>query len=106
MTRQLLRARRVIDGAGGVIDHGAVLVADAQIEAVGRSVDVGRPSDAQVLDLGDSALLPGLIDVHNHVTFSGDARVLQQVMAHNRMRCWPRGASPPRSAGGGDHHGS
>jgi|GEM_PF-5490882 imidazolonepropionase-like amidohydrolase len=44
MTRRLLRARRVIDGAGGVIDGGAVLVADAQIQAVGRSVDVGRPA--------------------------------------------------------------
>ena len=51
MTRHLLCARRVIDGAGGLIDHGAVLMADAQIEAVGRSVDVGRPSDVEVVDL-------------------------------------------------------
>ena len=84
MARQLLRARRVIDGAGGVIDNGAVLVADTQIEAVGRSVDVGEPGDVEVLDLGDSTVLPGLIDVHNHVTFPGDARVLKQVMTHDQ----------------------
>jgi imidazolonepropionase-like amidohydrolase len=66
-----------------VIDHGAVLIADTAIEAVGRSADVGQPGDAEVVVLGDSTLLPGLIDVHNHVTFSGDAHVVQQVVARD-----------------------
>lgn len=82
-SRQLLRADRVFDGYDQVIDHGAVLVSDAGIEAVGTAAEIGTPVDVPVIDLGDSTLLPGLIDVHNHVTFSGDARVVQQVMAHD-----------------------
>ncbi len=83
MTRTLLRARRVFDGAGSVIDHGAVLVSDTLIEAVGTTVAIGSPDGVEVLDLGDATVLPGLIDVHNHTTFPGDARVVAQVLAHD-----------------------
>ena len=83
MNRILLRARRVIDGAGSVVAHGAVLVSDGLIEAVGPSDRLGRPADVEVLDLGDGSVLPGLIDVHHHVTFPGDPSLLQQVMHHD-----------------------
>ena len=83
MTRRLLRARRVVDGTGGVLDHGAVLLADGRIEAVGRCVDVGEPDGVDVIDLGDSTLLPGLIDAHHHVTFPGDMRLVEQVTQHD-----------------------
>ncbi|TKV56853.1 hypothetical protein FDO65_18595 [Nakamurella flava] len=83
MTRQLLLARRIVDGDGAVIQGGAVLIDGGLIQAVGPATEVGRPDGVDVLDLGDSTLLPGLIDVHNHVTFSGDMRVVQQVVAHD-----------------------
>ena len=83
MTRQLILARRVIDGNGAVIDGGAVLITDGLVQAVGPAAEVGRPDGVDILDLGDGTLLPGLIDVHNHVTFSGDMRVTQQVIAHD-----------------------
>ncbi len=83
MTRQLPRARRIIDGAGAVVDHGAVLIADTLIEAVGRRDEIGQPSDIQVVDPGDSTVLPRQIDVRNYVTFSSGARVVQKVMAHD-----------------------
>lgn len=83
MTRQLLLARRIVDGAGSHIDHGGVLLTDGIIEAVGRATALGRPDGVEILDLGDDTVLPGLIDVHNHVTFSGDLRVQQQVLTHD-----------------------
>ena len=83
MTRQLILARRLVDGNGAAIDGGAVLITDGLVQAVGPAAEVGRPDGVDILDLGDSTLLPGLIDVHNHVTFSGDMRVTQQVIAHD-----------------------
>ena len=83
MTRTLLRARRVFDGTGSVIDHGAVLVSETTIEAVDAAAVIGSPDGVEVLDLGDATVLPGLIDVHQHVTFPGDTRVVAQVLAHD-----------------------
>ena len=83
MTRQLILARRIVDGNGAALEGGAVLITDGLIEAVRSASEVGRPDGVDVLDLGDSTVLPGLIDVHNHVTFSGDMRVTQQVLAHD-----------------------
>ena len=83
MTRTLLRARRVFDGTGSVIDQGAVLISGTTIEAVGTAAAIGAPADVEVLDLGGATVLPGLIDVHNHITFPGDGRVVAQVLAHD-----------------------
>ncbi len=83
MTRRLLLARRLLVGDGEVVDHAGVLLADGLIQAAGPAAAVGRPEGVEVIDLGDGTVLPGLIDVHNHVTFSGDMRVVQQVVAHD-----------------------
>lgn len=83
MTRQLFRARRLVDGSGAAIDYGAVLIAGDTIEAVGRAVEVGEPDGVETIDLGDSTLLPGLIDVHNHTTLPGDMRIVQQIASHD-----------------------
>ncbi|MHC1559248.1 amidohydrolase family protein [Actinomycetospora sp. C-140] len=44
---------------------------------------MGEVADAEVIDLGDSTLLPGLIDVHTHLSFPGDMRLIQQVTQHD-----------------------
>jgi imidazolonepropionase-like amidohydrolase len=63
----VLRAARLIDGSGAPpLTGAAVLVRGARIEAVGSDLDV--PQDAEVIDLGRSTLLPGLIDLHTHLT--------------------------------------
>jgi len=67
----VLRAARLFDGkgdretAGGV----AVLIENGLITQVGKTSAVTPPGDAEVVDLGDSTLLPGFIDAHTHVTF-------------------------------------
>jgi imidazolonepropionase-like amidohydrolase len=63
----VLRAARMFDGTSdSVIRNGAIVVQGNRIVAAGASVDV--PANAQVIDLGDATLLPGLIDSHVHLT--------------------------------------
>src|SRR5262245_31309721 len=55
----VIRAARLIDGRGGAtITPALVVVRGNKIESVGGAV----PAGAQVIDLGDVTLLPGLID--------------------------------------------
>ena len=63
----VLEAARLVDGRGGPpLEPAMVRVEDGRIAEVGRRVAV--PAGARVLDLGDATLLPGLIDLHTHLT--------------------------------------
>ncbi len=67
----ILRARRVLPMARGPIENGAVAVAGGVIVGVGRWPEVSaRFPGAEVTDLGDSALLPGLINAHCHLDYT------------------------------------
>ena len=57
-----IRAARVIDGTGQVLTNATVIVRGTTIRALEVSSSV-RPD----IDLGESTLLPGLIDVHAHI---------------------------------------
>src|SRR6185503_4769355 len=66
----VVRAARLIDGRGGApISPATVLLRGDRIEAVGASVTI--PASARVVDLGGATLLPGLIDLHTHLTSTG-----------------------------------
>ena len=56
---------------------GEVLVQGERIVEVGSSVK--HPADAEVIDLGDRTLLPGLIDAHVHLFLHPGAEDLQTV---------------------------
>jgi len=64
-----IHAARIIDGRGGTPLSGMVIVRGDRIEAVGR--DLAVPAGARVIDLGGATLLPGLIDLHTHLTSTG-----------------------------------
>jgi imidazolonepropionase-like amidohydrolase len=67
-----LRADRLLDETGRVRAHGIVLVAGSRIVDV-RHGSAATPAAAEVIDLGDATLLPGLIDVHQHLGFDASA---------------------------------
>lgn len=69
----LILAGRLIDGTGAPPqDRQALVLQDGRIAAVVPQSDLSRTQreDAQVLDLGDATVLPGLIDTHAHLTFN------------------------------------
>ena len=67
----LLTARRLFDGrTPEVFSDWAVEVEDGRIQNVGPRQTVSSvASSADVVDLGDVTLLPGLIDAHQHLVF-------------------------------------
>jgi imidazolonepropionase-like amidohydrolase len=69
----LLTAAQLLDVRdGSLIEDAAVLVEDGRIAAVGTRDAVEAPAGARRLDLPGATLLPGLIDMHVHLTSSPD----------------------------------
>ncbi|HLK13313.1 MAG TPA: amidohydrolase family protein [Fimbriimonadaceae bacterium] len=74
----VLHAARLLEvETGRMLSPGEILVEGERIAAVGPSVD--HPAGAEVLDLGDTTLLPGLIDAHVHLFLHPGAEDLQTV---------------------------
>jgi len=90
-----LKARYVFPVDGEPIADGTVTFRAGVIEAVGD-----KPVDGEVRDLGNVAILPGLVNAHTHLEFSDLDRPLgkpgmgfvdwiQEVMAYRRQRAEP-----------------
>jgi len=74
----VLHAARMLDVADArIVTPGEVLVEGDRIVAAASHVD--RPAGAEVIDLGDTTLMPGLIDVHVHLFLHPGAEDLQTV---------------------------
>ncbi|HEY1209079.1 MAG TPA: amidohydrolase family protein [Terracidiphilus sp.] len=74
----VLHAARLLQvDTGTLLQPGEILVEGERIVAVGVSVE--HPQGARVIDLGDSTLLPGLIDAHVHLFLHPGAEDLQTV---------------------------
>ena len=72
----ILRARTLLPVARSPIDDGAVLVSGNRIRAVGRWTDLQRRVSGKIHDLGDAILLPGLVNAHCHLDYTGMAGML------------------------------
>ena len=74
----VLRAAHLLDVRDGrLVTPGEVLVRGDAIAEVGEHVS--RPAGAQVIELGDRTLMPGLIDAHVHLFLHPGAEDLQTV---------------------------
>jgi len=61
-------AEWVLPISGAPVAGGAVLVGSSgRIEAVGPDASVPRPAEAECVELGAAALLPGLVNAHSHL---------------------------------------
>jgi imidazolonepropionase-like amidohydrolase len=75
----VLHAARLLDiEAGRILTPGEVLVEGGKIVAAGSSVT--HPAGAETIDLGDTTLMPGLIDAHVHLFLHPGAEDLQTVI--------------------------
>jgi imidazolonepropionase-like amidohydrolase len=74
----VLHAARLLDvESGHITTPGEILVEGDAIKEVGAKVS--HPANAEILDLGDTTLLPGLIDAHVHLFLHPGAEDLQTV---------------------------
>lgn len=74
----VLHAARLLDvKTGRTLSPGEILVRGDRIEEAGSKV--AHPAGAQIVDLGDRTLLPGLIDAHIHLFLHPGAEDLQTV---------------------------
>lgn len=72
-----IRAARLVDGiTTDTKADQAILVTDGRIDAVGHQEEIAKqtPPDAEIIDLGDAYITPGLIDGHTHLSLAGDGR--------------------------------
>jgi imidazolonepropionase-like amidohydrolase len=97
---------------GRVIDRPQILITDERITSVGRQGDP-VPADARRIDLGARTLLPGLIDMHVHLTsdpvYSGYRRLQftdafwMTVGAANARRTLESGFTTVRNVGSSNY---
>src|SRR5579871_2203668 len=74
----VLHASRLLDvRSGRLVKPGEILVQADRIVEVGSSVK--HPAGAEIIDLGDRTLMPGLIDAHIHLFLHPGAEDLQTV---------------------------
>jgi imidazolonepropionase-like amidohydrolase len=66
-----ISARRLIDGAGNMVENATVVVQGNRITSVGALPASFR---GRRIDLGDATIMPGLIDVHSHVVWYFNAQ--------------------------------
>jgi len=106
----ILRARVVLPLSQAPIENGAVTIAGNRIVAVGRWKSPPVSKRAEVVDLGDAILLPGLVNAHCHLDYTDMAgklpppkcfadwiRALIDLKAHwddaDYARSWRKGAA-------------
>ncbi|HMD43208.1 MAG TPA: hypothetical protein VKH45_09040, partial [Candidatus Acidoferrum sp.] len=74
----VIHATRLLDVKNGrLVEAGEVLVMGERIVEAGS--EVKHPAGAELIDLGDRTLLPGLIDAHVHLFLHPGAEDLQTV---------------------------
>ena len=64
-----IRAGKVVDASGTVITNAVIVVDGDRIMSVGTAPP---PAGAEVIDLSRLTVLPGLIDLHTHMTYFWD----------------------------------
>ena len=73
----VLRGGRIFDGTGAATRPGTLVIVRNIITAVLGPASTTWPRDARVLDVTGMTVMPGLIDLHTHITDGQGPRVLQ-----------------------------
>jgi len=66
----IIRARTVVTMGAAPIDNGAVAVSEGRIIDVGKFDELKKRNAGEMVDLGEQALLPGLINAHCHLDYT------------------------------------
>ena len=67
-----IKTQRLFDGTERPwVRDALVVIENERIVAVGPAAQVALPADIAVLDVGDRLVMPGMIDAHVHILWSG-----------------------------------
>src|SRR5215470_20312009 len=66
----IVRARTVVTMDGAPIENGAVAISGNRIVDVGKFQAIKTRNSGELVDLGEQALLPGLINAHCHLDYT------------------------------------
>jgi cytosine/adenosine deaminase-related metal-dependent hydrolase len=66
----IIRARTVVTMDGAPIENGGVAVSGNRIAHVGKFDEIKAANAGEIVDLGEQALLPGLINAHCHLDYT------------------------------------
>lgn len=111
-TAIVINAGQILDVVSGrLLSDRTIVVVDDRIVAVGRTGSMDLPRNADVIDLGDMTVMPGLIDMHVHLTGDPDAQGYKNLAASvprnalfgaaNAMRTLRAGFTTVRNVGAG-----
>jgi len=65
----VLRGGRIFDGTGAAAHEGTLVIERNKIARILPAASTDWPSDATVIDVSGKTVLPGLIDLHTHLTY-------------------------------------
>ncbi|WP_109487878.1 metal-dependent hydrolase family protein [Occallatibacter savannae] len=78
--RTLIRAGHLLDvKTGKLSDAQTIVVVGESIQSIGATASVSQQPGDEVIDLGGATVLPGLMDVHTHLTMNPDFDPFREV---------------------------
>lgn len=85
----------LIDGTGKEpLKNSIVVVEDDKIKDVGQEGDVKIPENAEVIDIYNMTIMPGLIDTHIHICMDGEPKgLIERTVNQNCMLALVKGVS-------------
>ena len=82
--RTLVRAGHLLDvKTGKLSDAQTIVVVGDSIQSIGATASVSQQPGDEVIDLGGATVLPGLMDVHTHLTMNPDFDPFREVTSTN-----------------------
>lgn len=63
----VFRAKKIVPVTQPPIDEGAIVTKNGKIEAIGRAKDLAVPAGYEVIECGDTWIVPGFVDLHCHI---------------------------------------
>jgi imidazolonepropionase-like amidohydrolase len=84
----VLRGGRIFDGTGAPAREGTLVIVRNKIAKIIPPGATDWPADARVIELGGKTVMPGLIDLHTHITYAEpkDTEELAKSMSDATLR--------------------